>query len=136
MRVYAASLAVGVMVNMIYALLNVRPPAPLLPLWVCSASCLANRSFPLAISLAICAAFPGPARGSTPTWLSTPPFNETKRQVGLLRMLQAGVIVSDYASLMIEILKDNASPQASAVYAALDMPWAKLVGQIAHAYGK
>jgi len=51
-------------------------------------------------------------------------------------MLQAGVIVSDYASLMIEILRDNASPQAGAVYAALDMPWAKLVGQIAHAYGK
>jgi len=51
-------------------------------------------------------------------------------------MLQAGVIVSDYASLMIEILKDNASPQAGAVYTALDMPWAVLVGQIAHAYGK
>ena len=54
----------------------------------------------------------------------------------LLCMLQAGVIVSDYASLMIEILKDNASPQAGAVYTALDMPWAVLVGQIAHAYGK
>jgi len=51
-------------------------------------------------------------------------------------MLQAGVIVSDYASLMIEILKDNALPQAGAVYGALDMPWAKLVGQIAQAYGK
>jgi len=29
-------------------------------------------------------------------------FSETKRQVGLLRMLQAGVIVSDYATLMVE----------------------------------
>jgi hypothetical protein len=55
---------------------------------------------------------------------------------GLLRMLQAGVIVSDYASLMVEILKDNARPEAGAVYGAMDMPWAKLVGQIAHAYGK
>jgi hypothetical protein len=36
----------------------------------------------------------------------------------------------------VEILKDNARPEASAVYAAMDMPWAKLVGQIAHAYGK
>jgi hypothetical protein len=27
-------------------------------------------------------------------------FSETKRQVGLLRMLQAGVIVSDYTTLM------------------------------------
>jgi hypothetical protein len=49
---------------------------------------------------------------------------------------QAGVIVSDYASLMVEILKDNARPEAGAVYGAMDMPWAKLVGQIAHAYGK
>jgi len=63
-------------------------------------------------------------------------FSETKRQVGLLRMLQAGVIVSDYATLMVEILKDNARPEAGSVYAAMDMPWAKLVGQIARAYGK
>jgi hypothetical protein len=40
------------------------------------------------------------------------------------------------ASLMVEILKDNARPEAGAVYGAMDMPWAKLVGQIAHAYGK
>lgn len=51
-------------------------------------------------------------------------------------MLQAGVILSDYATLMIEILKDNARPEARVVYEAIDMPWAKLVGQIAHAYGK
>jgi len=63
-------------------------------------------------------------------------FSETKRQVGLLRMLQAGVILSDYATLMVEILKDNARPEAGAVYDAIDMPWAKLVGQIARAYGK
>ena len=63
-------------------------------------------------------------------------FNETKRQVGLLRMLQAGVILSDYATLMVEILKDNARPKAAAVYDAIDMPWAKLVGQTAHAYGR
>jgi hypothetical protein len=62
-------------------------------------------------------------------------FSETKRQVGL-RMLQAGVIFLDYATLMVEILKDNARPEAGAVYGAMDMPWAKLVGQIAQAYGK
>jgi hypothetical protein len=61
---------------------------------------------------------------------------ETKRQVGLLRMLQAGVILSDYATLMVEILKDNARPEAGEVYGAMDMPWAKLVGQIAQVYGK
>ena len=63
-------------------------------------------------------------------------FSETKRQAGLLRMQQAGVILSDYATLMVEILRDNARPEAVAVYEAMDMPWAKLVGQIAKAYGK
>jgi nicotinamidase-related amidase len=63
-------------------------------------------------------------------------FSETKREAGLLRMMQAGVILSDYATLMVEILADNARPEAGEVYGAMDMPWAKLVGQIAHAYGK
>ena len=35
-----------------------------------------------------------------------------------------------------EILKDNARPEAGDVYGAMDMGWAKLVGQIAQAYGK
>jgi len=51
-------------------------------------------------------------------------------------MLQAGVILSDYATLMVEILKDNARPEAGEVYGAMDMGWAKLVGQVAQAYGK
>jgi hypothetical protein len=63
-------------------------------------------------------------------------FSETKRQAGLLRMMQAGVIVSDYATLMVEILKDNRRPEAGAVYGALDMPWATLVGQVASAMRK
>ena len=63
-------------------------------------------------------------------------FSGTKRQVNLLRMQQAGVILSDYATLMVEILKDNGRPEAGAVYSALDMPWATLVGQVARAYGK
>jgi hypothetical protein len=36
---------------------------------------------------------------------------------------------------MIEILKDNARPEAGAVYGAVGMYWAKLVSQIAKAYG-
>jgi hypothetical protein len=51
-------------------------------------------------------------------------------------MVQAGVVVSDYCTLMVEILKDNLLPDAGAIYRAMDMPWSKLVGQIAHAYGK
>jgi nicotinamidase-related amidase len=81
------------------------------------------------ISLEVCAAFPAiPAVGkSLDAYVAVDAsgtFSETKRQVGLLRMLQAGVILSDYAALMVEILKDNACPGA------------KLVGQIAQAYGK
>jgi hypothetical protein len=51
--------------------------------------------------------------------------------VNLRRMQQAGVVVSDYATLMVEILKDNGRPETGPVYGALDMPWAVLVGQVA-----
>ena len=47
-------------------------------------------------------------------------FSETKGQAGLLRMEQAGVILSDYATLMVEILQDNARPEAGEVYGAMD----------------
>ena len=63
-------------------------------------------------------------------------FNETKRITGLLRMVQAGVIVADYATLAVEMLKDNASSKAGELYAALDMPFAGLVGQLARAFAK
>jgi nicotinamidase-related amidase len=93
------------------------------------------------ISLEVCAAFPaitaiGKGFDAYVAVDASGTFSETKRQVGLLRMLQAGVIVSDYATLMVEILKDNARREAGEVYGAMDMPWATLVGQIAHAYGK
>ena len=61
-------------------------------------------------------------------------FSQTKREAGLLRMQQAGVVVSDYATLIVEALADNALPEAGPVYAALDMPFAVLVGQIAAAH--
>src|ERR1043166_4198759 len=63
-------------------------------------------------------------------------FSETKRITGLLRMVQAGVIVSDYSTIAVEMLKDNASPKAVALYGALDMPFAGLVGQLAGAFAK
>jgi nicotinamidase-related amidase len=93
------------------------------------------------ISLEVCAAFPAMtavARGLDAYVAvdASGTFSETKRQTGLLRMLQAGVVLSDYATLMVEILKDNGRPEAGAVYGALDMPWATLVGQIAGAFGK
>jgi hypothetical protein len=39
------------------------------------------------------------------------------------------VIVSDYASLVVEMLADNAHPIAPHVYEDLDMPFGTLVGQ-------
>jgi nicotinamidase-related amidase len=93
------------------------------------------------ISLEVCAAFPamtaiGKGYSAYVAVDASGTFSETKRQAGLLRMLQAGVVLSDYATLMVEILKDNSRPEAGAVYEAMDMPWAKLVGQIAQAHGK
>ena len=88
------------------------------------------------ISLEVCAALPAMtavAKGLDASVAvdASGTFSETKRQAGILRMLQAGIIISDYATLMVEILKDNARPEAGEVYAAMDMGWAKLVGQIA-----
>jgi nicotinamidase-related amidase len=93
------------------------------------------------ISLEVCAALPaitaaGKGLDAYVAVDASGTFSETKRQAGLLRMVQAGVVLSDYGTLMVEILKDNARPEAGEVYGAIDMPWAKLVGQIAHAYGK
>src|SRR5881394_899815 len=63
-------------------------------------------------------------------------FSETKRITGLMRMVQAGVIVADYCTVAVEMLKDNASPKAVALYGALDMPFAGLVGQLAGAFAQ
>lgn len=92
------------------------------------------------LSLEVCAAFPamtavGKGFDAYVAVDACGTFSETKHRVGLLRMVQAGVILSDYATLMVEILRDNARPEAGEVYGAMDMDWAKLVGQIATAYG-
>lgn len=47
-----------------------------------------------------------------------------------------GIEVSDYATLIFEVLGDNAYPKANEGYAALDMPFAILMGQVARALGK
>ncbi len=93
------------------------------------------------VSLEVCVAFPAISAlaAGYETYAAVDAsgtFSETKRSAGLLRMAQAGVIVSDYATLMVQILKDNARPEAAAVYGALDMPFATLVGQLSGAYAK
>jgi nicotinamidase-related amidase len=93
------------------------------------------------VSLEVCAAFPaitavGKGYEAYVAVDACGTFSQTKREAGLMRMQQAGVILSDYATLAVEILKDNGRPDAGAVYEALAMPFAVLVGQIAKAYGK
>jgi nicotinamidase-related amidase len=78
-------------------------------------------------SLEVCAAFPaitaiGKGLDAYVAVDASGTFSETKRQVGLLRMLQAGVILSDHATMMVEILKDNARPEAGAVYGTWTCP--------------
>ncbi len=54
-------------------------------------------------------------------------FSQTQVEMGILRMQQAGVIPVGYSNAAIEILADNAAPEAEAVYAALGMPFSSLV---------
>ncbi|WP_405689670.1 isochorismatase family protein [Streptomyces sp. NBC_00057] len=91
------------------------------------------------VSLEVCAALPAISATAAGydayvTVDASGTFSQAKREAGLLRMQQAGVIVSDYATLMVEALADNAAPESGALYAALDMPFAVLVGQISAAY--
>jgi nicotinamidase-related amidase len=63
-------------------------------------------------------------------------FSHHKREAGLARMIALGIEVSDYANLMIEVMADNADPKAGDVYAAVDMPFATLMGQVAAGLAK
>src|SRR5208282_4813038 len=63
-------------------------------------------------------------------------FTHDKREAGIARLTVLGIEVSDYATLIVEILADNADPKANEVYAALDMPFATLMGQVAAGYRK
>jgi len=87
------------------------------------------------ISLEVCAALPAIAAlndgyDSYVAVDASGTFSDTKRETGLQRMQQAGVIVSDYATLAVEMLADNTASEANAVYGALDIPFAVLVGQM------
>ena len=87
------------------------------------------------LSLEVCAAFPAmrAARDGFDAYVAVDAcgtFNMTKRETALVRLAQAGVVVADGASLMIEILADNASAEAAEVYTALGMDWSILVGQV------
>ena len=57
-------------------------------------------------------------------------FSAPNRQLGTARIQQAGVIPVDYYSIICEIMATNADPLANDVYAALDLDYAILLGQI------
>src|SRR5215813_8836411 len=54
-------------------------------------------------------------------------FTRTQVDMGIPRMQQAGVVPVGYSNVAVEILADNAAPEADAVYAALGMPFGSLV---------
>lgn len=54
-------------------------------------------------------------------------FTIKQGELGVFRMLQAGVKTVGYSNVVVEILKDNANPLALEVYSGLDMPFAGLV---------
>jgi nicotinamidase-related amidase len=54
-------------------------------------------------------------------------FSQTQVDMGIVRMQQAGVIPVGYSNVAIEILADNAAPEAEAVYAALGIPFSTLL---------
>ena len=93
------------------------------------------------VSLEVCAALPaiaavGEGYDAYVAIDASGTFWDAKREAGIARMQQAGVILTDYSTAMVEILKDNAAPNSLPVYTALDMPFAVLVGQIAEALSK
>jgi nicotinamidase-related amidase len=54
-------------------------------------------------------------------------FSQTQVDMGIQRMTQAGVIPVCYSTVAVEVMADNAAPEADAVYGALDMPFSGLV---------
>ncbi|CAI6090622.1 unnamed protein product [Clonostachys chloroleuca] len=57
-------------------------------------------------------------------------FTKQQADAGVMRMVQAGVVPVCYSNVIVEMLADNAAAEANAVYAALDMPFARLVGDL------
>lgn len=87
------------------------------------------------ISLEVCAAFPAlsakragfDARVVTD---ASGTFNEAKRETGLARLSLAGVQIVDHATVITELLHDNADPLAGSLYEAMDMDFSKIVAQL------
>jgi hypothetical protein len=54
-------------------------------------------------------------------------FTKMQGMLGVMWMMQAGVVPVADSNVAVEILADNAAPEAQAVYGALSMPFAGFV---------
>jgi nicotinamidase-related amidase len=91
------------------------------------------------VSMPVCAALPAIAAVAAgyESYLAVDAcasFTDAGREASMFRLSQAGVKLGDYASLMCELLADNADPLAPAVYEAIDMPFVRLMEQLAQAW--
>lgn len=91
-----------------------------------------------AVSLQVCAAYPAYSAlddgyASYVVVDASGAFSLTQREAGIARMTQKGVILTDYLSIMVEIMRTNADPKALDVYKALDVDFSVLIEQISDA---
>lgn len=112
------------------------------PAFVAAVEATGRRQLIIAgLSLGVCATFPALSAIAAGYEVRVVPdacgeFTKAGRITDLQRLGHAGVIVTDYASAVVELLKDNADPKAHDVYAALDIPFAVQVGQVHEAAAK
>ncbi|BEO21649.1 MULTISPECIES: isochorismatase family protein [Serratia] len=93
------------------------------------------------VSLEVCAGFPAITAKAAgyDTYVvidASGTFNQSKHEAGMARLIQAGVIPTDYGTVGVEWLGDNGDAKAGELYGALDMPATTLVNQLFQAKGK
>jgi len=54
-------------------------------------------------------------------------FSQTQVDLGVNRMVQAGVIPAGYSTVSVELLADKAAPEAQPVYEGLSIPFSNMV---------
>ena len=90
------------------------------------------------VSLQVCAAYPAYSAidagyESYVVVDASGVFSPSQREAGIARMAQKGVILTDYLSVVVEMMQTNADPHAHEIYGALDVDFAVLAGQFAAA---
>ena len=78
------------------------------------------------VNTAVCTSFPAISAvnagyGAYAAIDASGAFDATEQQTAMIRMTQAGVIVSDYNAIVVEMLANNADPLATQVYAAIGL---------------